>query len=468
MNAGVFLDRERELALLKERYRSERAEFIVIYGRRRVGKTELINQFIAACKNGVRLLAREESKTFQLSRFAAKLGEFFQDEFLRKTPFADWDGFFEYLSKKADKRTIIAIDEFPYLIKEDGALPSILQDYWDSKLKKSKIFLVVSGSSISMMESKVLGHRSPLYGRRTGQLLIKPLNFIHILDYIGDLEKAIEFHSVFGGTPAYTMEIDPRKDIFANMAEKILREDSFIYRDVEFVLRQELVEPRYYFSILLSLARGNHRIGLIANDAGLSKSIVNKYLSVLSDLQLVYHVIPVTESYKSKKGLWFLSDNLFDFWFRFVNPYIDEVERGRSELIIRDHIRPFFNEYIGRHFEPIAQEFLDEMNVKSLLPSRFTKIGRWWHKDKEIDVVALNERAKEILFVECKWRDKVDVEKALHELKEKAGFVGWKKKERKEYYAIFAKSFKERIEKENVLLFDLEDLEKVWRAELRS
>ncbi|MFQ6130350.1 MAG: ATP-binding protein [Candidatus Hadarchaeaceae archaeon] len=461
MHTSVFLDRERELVLLKDRYRSDRAEFVVIYGRRRVGKTELIDQFIARCKNGVRLLAREESKTFQLSRFAAKLGEFFQDEFLKKTPFADWDGFFEYLSKKADKRTIIAIDEFPYLIKEDRALPSILQDYWDSKLKKSRIFLVLSGSSISMMESKVLGHRSPLYGRRTGQLLMKPFNFTPILHYVGDLGNAIEFYSVFGGTPAYIMEIDPRKNIFTNIAEKILREDSFIYKDVEFVLRQELVEPRYYFSILLSIARGNHRVGLIVNDTGLSKSIVNKYLSVLRNLQLVDHIVPITESHKSKKGLWFLSDNLFDFWFRFVNPYIDDIERGRSDLIINNYIKPHFNEYIGRHFESIVREFLEEMNAKSLLPSHFTKIGRWWHKDTEIDAVALNEQTKEILFVECKWRDKVDIEKVLHELKEKADFVDWRKKRRKEYYAIFAKSFRERIEEENVLLFDLKDLENV-------
>jgi hypothetical protein len=464
----MFLDRKRELSLLRDRYQSGKAEFVVIYGRRRVGKTELIDQFIRGCKNGVRLLAREESKALQLSRFAAKLGEFFQDEFLKKTPFADWDGLFEYLSKKVNGRTIIAVDEFPYLIKEDRALPSILQDYWDNKLKNSKIFLLLCGSSISMMESKVLGHRSPLYGRRTGQLLIKPLRFIHILDYVGDLENAIEFYSVFGGTPAYVMETDPKRDIFANIAEKILREDSFIYRDVEFVLRQELVEPRYYFSILLSIARGNHRMGLIANDTGLSKSIVNKYLSVLSDLQLVYHIVPVTESYRGKKGLWFLSDNLFDFWFRFVNPYIDDIERGRSGFILDDHIRPFFNEYISRHFELIVQEFLEEMNVKSLLHSRFTKIGRWWHKDEEIDVVALNEQKKEILFAECKWQEKIDARKVLHELKEKAKHVDWNSKKRKEHYAIFAKGFRERIEEENVSLFNLEDLEKIWRTRLRA
>jgi AAA+ ATPase superfamily predicted ATPase len=462
MCANVFLDRERELALLRDRYQSDRAEFVVIYGRRRVGKTELIEQFISRCEEGVRLLAREESKAFQLSGFAEKLGGFFNDDFLKKTPFTNWDGFFEYLSKKADKRTIIAIDEFPHLIKEDRALPSILQDYWDSKLKKSKIFLVLSGSSISMMESKVLGHRSPLYGRRTGQLLIKPLSFSAVLDRVGDPERAVEFYSVFGGTPAYLMEADPGKDIFANIAEKILREDSFIYRDVEFVLRQELVEPRYYFSILHSIARGNHRVGLIVNDTGLSKSIVNKYLSVLRDLQLVDHAVPVTESSRSKRGQWFLSDNLFDFWFRFVGPHMDEVERGRSGLIIGEHIKPHFKEYVGRHFEPIVREILDEMNARSLLPARFTKIGGWWHGDREIDAVALNERTNEILFAECKWQDGVDAGRVLRELREKASFVDWKKKARKESYAIFAKSFRERVKEPGVLLVDLQDVRKIF------
>jgi len=460
--ASVFLDRERELALLKDRYQSDRAEFIVIYGRRRVGKTELIEQFINRCKNGVRLLAREESKAFQLSRFAEKLGDFFGDDFLRKTHFTNWDGFFEYLSKKADKRTIIAIDEFPHMIKEDRSLPSIIQDYWDSKLKKSKIFLVLSGSSISMMESKVLGHRSPLYGRRTGQLLIKPLNFSAVLDHVGDSERAVEFYSVFGGTPAYLMEADPKKDIFANVAEKILREDSFIYRDVEFVLRQELVEPRYYFSILHSIARGNHRAGLIANDTGLSKSIVNKYLSVLRDLQLVDHVVPVTEGHRSKRGLWFLSDNLFDFWFRFVGPHMDEVERGRADMIIEEHIKPHFKEYVGRHFEPIVREVLGEMNARYLLPTKFTKIGGWWRGSTEIDAVALNERTREILFAECKWQAGVDARRVLRGLREKASFVDWKKKVRKEHYAVFAKSFREKIKEPGLLLVDLGDLKRVF------
>lgn len=449
---SIFLNRERELSLLKERLDSGRAEFVVLYGRRRIGKSELIEQFIKS--NGIRLLAREEAKTLQLRIFGQKLGEFFNDDLLKKTEFTGWDGFFEYIYKKADKRIIIAIDEFPYLVKEDPSLPSILQDYWDNKLKKTKLFLILCGSSISMMES-MMGYKSPLYGRRTGQLLLRHLRFIHILNYIKDFKKAVEFYAVFGGTPAYIMETDPKKDIFANIETKILREDSFLYRDVEFVLRQELTEPRYYFSILLSISKGNHKIGLIANDTGLSISIVNKYLSILNDLQLVYRTVPVTESYKSRKGLYFIADNLFDFWFRFVYPDMENIEKGKGSEIA-ENMKPFFNQYVARHFETVVMEIFEILNERKQLPLQFGKIGRWWHKDKEIDIVALNEKKGETLFCECKWSDNVDAHEILEKLKEKAKFVVFARE--KEYYAVVAKSFKKKIKEENVVLYDIKDL----------
>jgi len=451
----TFIDRKRELSLLEERYQSGKAEFVVIYGRRRVGKTALIEKFLEG-KKGVRLLAREESKTLQLNRFSSILAEFFGDEFLKKAPFRDWDGLLEYLAQKAEKeRVVVAIDEFPNLLKEERGLPSILQDYWNRKLSKTKLFLILCGSSISMME-RVLGYRSPLYGRRTGQLLLKPFRFLDVFEYVRDLRRAVEIYSVFGGTPAYLLEADPKKDIFTNL-EKILREDSFILRDVEFVLRQELTEPRYYFSILLSIARGNRRIGLISNDTGLGIGLVNKYLHVLADLQLVQRVVPVTEGERSKKGLWFLSDNLFDFWFRFIYPHLDEIERGKPERTMEE-IKSSFEEYMGRHFEQICREILEEMNYQSFLPSRFSRIGPWWHGEREIDAVGINFESGDALFVECKWRERVDAEKVLENLKEKAKHVPRRKKGR-EYFAIFARSFGKKVE--GALLFDLQKLEEI-------
>jgi len=452
---SVFLNRGRELSHLLERYENDSAEFVVLYGRQRVGKSELIDQFLHSA-TGIHLVAREESKHLQLRRFSADLSAYFKDPFLQKNGFSDWDSFFEYLIQHATDRVVIAIDEFPYLVKEDTSLPSMLQEYWDRRLKKTRIYLILSGSSISMMESATMEYGSPLFGRRTGQILLHPLRFIHVLDYIGDMKKAVELYAVFGGTPAYIMAADPEWDILKNIEEKVMREDSFLFRDVEFVLRAELVEPRYYFSILFSLAGGNHRIGLICNDTGLSKSIVNKYLSILIDLKLVHRCIPVTEGHKSRQGLYFLSDNLFDFWFSFVNPHLDMLERGNAPLVMDQSVRPQFARYVGKHFEAMVMDLFDHINGDGILPFVFTRIGSWWHRGEEIDIVCLAENPYRILFCECKWQDGVDAAEVYAGLRRKAPLVSWHNDQRSEYFCVVARSFSRRAEGEGICL-DLDD-----------
>ncbi|HPQ77004.1 MAG TPA: ATP-binding protein [Methanoregulaceae archaeon] len=456
---SIFIDRTRELAALRERYMGDAAEFLILYGRRRIGKSELIERFLHSV-HGIRLLAREESKHLQLKKFSESCAHFFSDDFLKNTAFADWDSFFSYLLKKTDQRILIAIDEFPYLVKEDPSLPSIIQDYWDTHLRHSRIFLVLSGSSISMMEELTMGHGSPLYGRRTGQILLKGFSFGDVLDYVGDFSRAVEFYAVFGGTPAYIMTIDRDRDIFENISRKILSFDAALSKDVEFVLRMELNEPRYYFSILLSIARGNNRIGLIMNDTGLPKGIITKYLSTLIDLQLVNRRIPVTESSRSRKGLYFLSDNLFDFWFRFVQPAVDLIERGEGDVVLSSSIRPHLSRYVGKHFESMVQDLLIEFNRSNLLPFRFEKIGSWWDKGREIDLVAFSEPDTAILFCECKWQDGVHAQEILEQLKEKAASVAWNRESRQEYYLIVARSFFRRClhSEDRVLCLDAEEL----------
>ena len=445
--------------MLDARYGGDRAEFLVLYGRRRVGKSELIDRFLEG-RNGVRLLAREESKVLQLRKFAQELGDFFDDPFLKSTGFADWDSFFEYLRQHSMSRTVIAIDEFPYLVKEDPALPSILQEYWDRHLKDSRLFLILCGSSIAMMEASTMDHASPLFGRRTGQILLQPLRFIHALEYLQDFRRAAESYAVFGGTPAYLMAADPEKEILANIEGKVLAEDSFLYRDVEFVLRTELTEPRYYLSILFSIAQGNHGIGLICNDTGLSKSIVVKYLSVLIDLRLVHRRVPVTESAKSRRGLYYLSDNLFDFWFTFVNPNLEALERGNSRLVVEQSVRPRLSAYVGRHFEGIVADLFDLFNDRGLLPFAYARIGTWWHRGDEIDIVCLRDDERRILFCEVKWQDGVDAMGVLERLRERAPKVSWHTGARDEYFCVVARSFSRRPPPgDSTLCLDLDDLD---------
>jgi AAA+ ATPase superfamily predicted ATPase len=201
------------------------------------------------------------------------------------------------------------------------------------------------------------------------------------------------------------------------------------------------------------------------NDTGLDKGLITKYLSILIDLQLVERRIPITDNRRSRKGLYRLSDNLFTFWFRFVHPNIERIERGEGDLVLQTDIQPQFTQYIGNTFESMVEDLFYEFNREGLLPFRFDTIGNWWDKGEEIDLVALHKEGPSILFCECKWQDQVDAEKLLVQLKKKAEAVPWMNKSRKDYYCIVARSFSLQSGKpendENTLYLDAGDLE-VW------
>ena len=460
-----FIGRKKELEILSERFENNKAEFLIIYGRRRIGKTELIKNLISKQHPGIILIGREESKKLQLERYSRILADHFNDELLKKQGFADWDAFFEYIYQQAkEQRFILALDEFPYLIKDEKALPSILQDYWDSKLKDSGIYLILSGSSIAMME-KLMSYRAPLYGRRTGQIKLGALPFKDVAGYVGNVKHAVEMYSVFGGTPAYITQTDPGHDIYWNIDKNILMFDSFIYRDIKFILLEELDEPRYYFSVLESIASGDTTLGKIINYTGLDRSLVSKYLSVLIELGITKREIPVTESIKSKKGLYSIKDNAFAFWFRFIFPGEDLIDLGRGEVLL-NRIKSGFNTYIGRTFEEVSKEFLWDLNVRTGGPFPFSKLGSWWYKEREIDIVALDDESN-IFFCEVKWKDmsEADAYALIEQLKKKSEHVRWRDENRNEHYGIIARTIegKKELIDAGYFVFDLKDFEE-WVA----
>ncbi|QDA31398.1 ATP-binding protein [Thermococcus indicus] len=455
----MFINRQAELSLLEERLERGKAEFIVIYGRRRIGKTALLLEFLKR-NGGIYLLARETSEAENLRRFSQRIAEHFNDGFLEKNPFQSWDAFFEYLHTKAEKRLVVIIDEFPYLVKANPALPSILQEYWDLKLSKSQIYLVICGSSVSMME-RLLGYKSPIYGRRTAQLRVNPLGFFGARAFLPrySIEEFVRAYGILGGTPAYLLEFDDSKSIEENL-KSYFQPDSFLYGDARFVLMEELDEPRNYFAIMESIARGKTTLGEIMNETGLERGTVGKYLSVLIDLGFVKREVPVTASRKSRRGRYYIADPYFAFWFRYVHPNEDLVETGQGELLV-DIIMGDLNEYLGWIFEEVARQFLIELNKAGELPFRFTKIGRWWRKGEEVDLVALNERERQALFVEVKWknlggREARGILKELERKAELVGLEGWEKR-----YGIVAKGVegKEKLNDEGWQVWDLEDFE---------
>ena len=448
----LFIDRKNELNMLSSAYNRSRAELVLITGRRRIGKTELIKKCINEHK-GVLLTCREESEKLMLERFSVILGNYFHDDFIIKNSIKSWDSFFEYLYKNTlHEKSIIAIDEFPYALN-NKSLQSILQDYWDNKLNNTRIFLILSGSNISMMEN-LSDYKSPLYGRRTGQITLKEFPFVEVLRYFGDPELAVKYYSVYGGTPAYIMEVNKTKSFTDNIMNTFLKIDSFINQDVLFLLKEELKEPRYYFSILEAISSGKTALGEIISYTGLQRNLTSKYISVLIDLDYIRREIPITST-KSRKGIYLLKDNMFNFYFRYIYPNYNLIEMGNENMLI-NIINENINTYIGHIFEYISIQFLLELNKKN---QEFDRIGKWWYKDIGIDIITINNKTNQITFYECKWKElnEQDLNNTLLKLREKAKSFEWHEN-RTERYGIIAKKIKgkERI-KGNYLLYDLSD-----------
>ncbi len=432
-----FINRENELAVLENEYKKQNASFVVVYGRRRVGKTTLIEKFIEN-KNAIYLLADLQNEKLQIDRFKTIIAEKFNDEILKSIEIKDWETLFKYIvQKELREKLIIVIDEFQYLAKINKAIPSIFQRIWDELLKNKNIMLILSGSLISLMYDIALSYSSPLYGRRTAQIKLQPMNFFNFKKFfnLDDNIKLFEFYSVIGGIPKYIEFFDKNKSIYENIKSNILNKNSFLYEEPKFVLKDEVKEPINYFSILQVISQGEHKIGKIASKLGIETKNLTSFIEKLIELEILERKIPVTEENpaKSKKGLYFIKDNFFNFWFRYVFPYQSYLETEQYDLVI-NKIKLDFKYYTSLIFENVCQEFV--LN-KAKLPFPTQKIGKWWERDIEIDLVALGEN--EILFGECKYWDNPVGLNVLNDLKEKANLVNWKKNKRKEFFIIFSK-----------------------------
>ena len=452
-----FINRERELSALKKFWQGKNAQLIVIYGKRRVGKTELIKQFIRE-KPHIYFLAQKINEHENLKLLGEAVGEYFDNDILKRKGFENWKWVFEYLRKNVKERTVFVIDEFPYLAEANKGISSVFQSGWDEYLKNTPVFLILCGSSISMMEDEVLSYKAPLYGRRTGQIFLKPFPFFEAKKFYPNtpFERCLGLYSIAGGNPSYLKIFNPRLSLETNIKRNILQPEAFLYNEVEFILREELREPRNYFAILKAIALGRNRISEIVNETGLPKGILHKYLFILEDIHIIRKEVPVTEKnpLKSRKGIYKLQDQFFKFWFKYILPNKGNIEEGRVDLVLKK-IKDDFNLIVSENYENAAKEVIN--NHKS----RFfpiNKIGRWWDRNEEIDIVVLNEEENKILFGEVKWSNKPVGIDIYNSLKRKSLKVELHKDRRNEYFCLFSKSgFTESMlkaaEKEKVTLF---------------
>lgn len=461
-----FINREEELAFLERHYRSKNSEFIIIYGRRRIGKTELVSRFIRG-KPAIYLLATYKPIFEIIRELQLKMANFTSDPSFIKLRIKHFDELFEEFFKhyKGQKdKIVICIDEFPLLIQRDRGMPSIFQKVWDETLQDKNIMLILMGSSVSMMETEVLGYKSPLYGRRTGQWLVDEFKIFELKQYFARYtnEDIVRVYGILGGIPGYITKFDPMKSIEENLKDKVFRKGEFLYEEPEILMREELRTPSNYFSILRAIASGHNTFGEIVNDTSLDKSLISKYLSVLQNLKIVQRELSVFSSYKKrigiKRGLYKISDNFFWFWFNYVYPYKSELESNNISFVI-EKFNKSFNSYMGRIFEELIRK---NYIARKIIPFRYTDLGKWWHKDKEIDLIAASRDENKILFLEIKWSSitKRDSLRIIKNLKEKARAVNWKKESRMEYYGLVALGIenKEELKDHGFIIYSLDDI----------
>lgn len=461
-----FIGREKELNELNELYEQNRFQLFVLYGRRRVGKTTLLNEFCKG-KDAVFYSAEQSNDKLNLEKFSTLIFNYYNESNLQA--FSSWSNAFLYLNERQNgKRLIIVIDEFPYLVQKNRALLSEFQHLIDHQLKSGNLFIVLCGSYMGFMEKEVLGAKSPLFGRRTGQLHMKPFHYqtsMQFMDGFTDEEKLM-LYGAFGGTPLYLQLIQNGKSWEENIKHNFLKNTSYLYEEPLLLLRQEVQEPGVYSAIIEAIASGYTKANEISTKIGEDTAKCLKYIKILCELGILYKETPFGEKESSRKTLYGISDLMFRFWYRYVFANRTLVETDASQAVWTKKIEPDYSNYMGLVFEKVCIDYLSMQNARGNLPILFTNIGRWWGTDSktrsqiEIDLIAND--GNDYIIGECKWRsEKLDLS-VLTKLYEKADV--YSKKRDHTWYALFSKSgftdavIEEAKKNDQLILVDLQQL----------
>ena len=444
-----FLGREKEILDLEKEYARD-GGFVVIYGRRRIGKTTLIKQFIKS-KTAFYFLATKEVESQSMKRFAGVIARTTGNSVLQKAAFSDWLDLFQAVADyKPNEKKVLVIDEFPYLVKVNDSFPSILQNAWDEILKDSNVMLILCGSLISMMKKHALSYESPLYGRRTAQMRIAPLPFTTVYENQKlSFEEAAEQYSITGGVPKYMEFFSDVQPLYEQIKENVLSKNGFLYEEPNFLLTDEVQVLTNYFSIIKVIADGNHKLGTIAGILGLETSALTPYLKTLSELGFTEKQVPVTEknAEKTRKGLYFISDNFLRFWFRYVYPYKGELELDNMQISLDELDKDFKEMFVAFAYEDICKEIFARLCSDKAIDFTPSKIGSYWLNDKsgntQIDVMAVDTVNKRLFAGECKYHNQPIDADVYFELVKKVDNSSEIKSAFKDYtviYGVFSKS----------------------------
>ncbi len=462
-----FYCREEELRTLNKRYAGDKFECMVIYGRRRVGKTALINQF---CKDKPTIFFSALNTTGKenLEALSKAIMSYERPDIETAPEFSSYDAALNELTALSkEKRIVFVIDEYPYLAKATPAISAMLQHIIDYKWTDSKMYLILCGSSMSFMESQVLGKESPLYGRRTGQIKIEPLDYKDTAVFHPNLsaEENALIYGITGGVPHYINKLDVKDSLDEALLDNFFDRSSYLYEEPGNLLKQELREPAIYNAIIKAIAEGSSRMNDIKLKVGTENAVVSKYLKTLIALGIVKKETPLTEKL-GKKTIYLLADNFFRFWYRFVPVNMSAIDSGRIAKIYPHAVKQYFSDYMGLIFERMCQDYL--LYYAESLPIELSEIGQWWGTDPkkkkqiQIDIVGAPVEGKDYIIGSCKYRNEKTGVDELDLIQEYAAAFG---KGNNYYYYIFSKGgFTDGLlqaqERGEVRLITLEDLYK--------
>ena len=439
-----FVDREQEMQILQSEYDRDGSSLVVLYGRRRVGKTTLISEFIKD-KNALFFLASEEAESQNRSAFKEKVAEFIESDLIWGADIKSWDLLFKSIMDTSfETKPVIVLDEFQYLGKANPAFPSVFQRIWEEILKDKSVMVILCGSLISMMESQTLAYSSPLYGRRTAQIRLKQIPFSYYHEFFPGKTRRelIDMYAVTGGVPKYIELFSENGDIYSAIQKSVLNRSGYLYDEPHFLLQQEVSEVGSYFSIIKAIAAGNHKLSSISAALEIKATSLTKYLKTLIDLDILEREVPITEDNpeKSKKGLYKIKDNYLRFWFAFVYPNMSFIESGHSRIVMNKIRKSLVPNHIAFVYEDVCKERMWELNANDVWPFNFTKLGRYWDSNTEIDIAALDPEGKNLILGECKyWQEPVGVN-VLRVLETKTDSVAWERNNRKVWYVLFSAS----------------------------
>ena len=457
----MFIGRSSELQFFEDKYNTPGGQLVVLYGRRRVGKTELLHRF---CENKPHVFyaCRELSDAKQLAAFSERLLKAGSPAAQYISVFQDWEAAFMGLLELPtnDAKKLLIIDEFPYMCRGNASIPSILQILWDELFKDQNVMIVLCGSAMSFIEKDILAEKNPLYGRTTGIYKISELPFEDAIKFFPhySYEDKMLAYAVLGGIPHYLRQFDPSVSLHENIIKNVLTKGCVLYSEVEFLIRQELREPALYNTIIEAIALGNTKLNDIYIKTQIDKSKISVYLNNLIELEIIRREFSALSGEKeqaaSTRGLYRITDNFFRFWFNFVFSNLSDLEVGDAGGVFSHAVLPMLNDFASPIFENVCREFVRRKNRHNELPFRVSKLGRWWGKlnktartdsgrdriisvDSEIDIFAVDAQYKRYILGECKYRNTAMDVSDLDRLKEKSGIAI---KGAEIYYALFSKS----------------------------